>query len=181
VRALEAVVALGRPGQQLRAEVLRAMRAIDLEDRRLGRYVGHASTVAERETTPMGDCAQGATRVHFSQRRSGGVVEPKKSSGRPAAAAPAGCPEARHDRCHNRGLEGVRWTGCRGGGRRGSPAAPGCVAQGQMGPTPARNREAATRAALAHAATQYRSMLGPSFRSYDSPGPGLTRVYKGAE
>ncbi len=38
----------------------------------------------------------------------------------------------------------------------------------------------AISAATAHAATTYR-MVGPSFRSNDSPGPGLTEVYKEGE
>jgi hypothetical protein len=38
------------------------------------------------------------------------------------------------------------------------------LTQGQIGPMPATKREATISAALAHAATKYRIMVGPSFR-----------------
>jgi 1-acyl-sn-glycerol-3-phosphate acyltransferase len=65
VRALEAVVAGSRSREQLLAELLFAMRAGHLVDRRLGAIVGHASTVAEPRAV---DSAEVLTRLGLYKR-----------------------------------------------------------------------------------------------------------------
>jgi hypothetical protein len=92
-------------------------------------------------------------------------VERRPDSGRDATAAPA-------DRSRAYG-EGLVFAHAEVEGRQAAAGRPfERLGQGQIGPTPARNAETTTNAALAHAVTKHRNM-GPSFRfELTVPGPG---------
>jgi len=184
MRALEAVVAGGRPGQELLAERLAAMRAAHFVDRRLGNFVGHSlSTVAAASIPRPGDAGRRRTCLPLSEdstRRHRRLRHP----GRTVPAARIGRSGKNPKWVMTAVILGdlERWR-TQGEGRRRAAHPPPARVTRRSGPdrTPAadeerrckQRRNRARRDEIPHGGT----VLS---RSNDSPGPGLTRVYKGA-